>query len=71
MVTVSEPVEMQAYQAIDEINRAIQGQPPSGFVQAPYLVTPDNVTPRAATRTPSFPTNDYKKHYLDLWGVGG
>ncbi len=71
VVTVSEPVEMQAYQAIDEVNRAIQGQPPSGFVQAPYLVTPDNVNAEGGDQNAFIPTNDYKKHYLDLWGVGG
>jgi ribose transport system substrate-binding protein len=69
VVTVSEPVEMQAYQAVDEINRAIQGQPPSGFVQAPYLVTPENVDAEGGNNNAFVPTNDYKKHYLALWGV--
>jgi len=41
-VTVSEPIELQAYQAIDEFNRAFNKAPPSGFVQPPYLVTPTN-----------------------------
>jgi ribose transport system substrate-binding protein len=69
VVTVSEPVEMQAYQAIDEINRAIQGQQPSGFVQAPYLVTPENVDAEGGDQNAFIPTNDYKKRYLELWGV--
>jgi len=69
VVTVSEPVEMQAYQAVDEINRAIQGQPPSGFVQAPYLVTPDNVNAEGGDKDAFAPTNGYKKRYLALWGV--
>lgn len=68
-VTVSEPVEMQAYQAVDEINRAIQGQPPSGFVQAPYLVTPDNVNAEGGDKGAFVPSNDYKKRYLALWGI--
>ena len=45
-VTVSEPIELQAYQAIDELNRAFHGQPPSGFVQPPFLVTKDNIHSR-------------------------
>jgi ribose transport system substrate-binding protein len=60
---------MQAYQAVDEINRAIQGQPPSGFVQAPYLVTPDNVNAEGGDKNAFVPTNDYKRRYLALWGV--
>jgi ribose transport system substrate-binding protein len=62
---------MQAYQAVDEINRALQGQPPSGFVQAPYLVTPDNVDAEGGDQNAFIPTNDYKARYLELWGVGG
>ena len=50
-VTVSEPFELQAYQAIDELNRAFHGQPPSGFIQPPYLVTTTMSTRPAATRT--------------------
>lgn len=68
-VTVSEPVEMQGYQAVDEINRAIQGQEPSGFIQAPYLVTPDNVDAEGGDQNAFIPTNDYKQRYLTLWGV--
>ncbi len=71
VVTVSEPVEMQAYQAVDEVNRALQGQPPSGFVQAPYLVTPDNVDAEGGDQNAFIPTNDYKARYLELWGIGG
>jgi ribose transport system substrate-binding protein len=71
MVTVSEPVEMQAYQAIDELARAIAGEGPSDFVQAPYLVTPDNVDAEGGDGNAFVPTNDYKAKYLALWGVAG
>jgi ribose transport system substrate-binding protein len=70
-VTVSEPGEMQAYQALDELKRAMQGEAPSGFVQAPYLVTPDNVDAEGGDKNAFIPTNDYTQRYLDLWGVGG
>ncbi len=68
-VTVSEPVEMQGYQAIDEVNRAIAGEAPSGFVQAPYLVTPQNVDAEGGDKNAFIPGNNYKQHYLELWGV--
>jgi ribose transport system substrate-binding protein len=71
LVTVSEPIELQAYQAVDEFNRAFNRQPPSGFVQAPYLVTPNNVDKEGGAKNTFVPTNDYKKHYLAIWGVGG
>ncbi len=69
VVTVSEPVEMQGYQAIDEVNRAIQGMPPSDFVQAPYLVTIDNVDAEGGGNNEFVPSNNYKAEYLKLWGV--
>ncbi len=68
-VTVSEPIELQAYQAIDEFNRAFNKAPPSGFVQPPYLVTLENVNQAGGTKNIFVPDNDYKKHYLQIWGV--
>ncbi len=68
-VTVSEPIELQAYQAIDEFNRAFDKAPPSGFVQAPYLVTHANVDTQGGKGDIFVPENDYKAHYLKLWGV--
>jgi ribose transport system substrate-binding protein len=71
LVTVSEPWEMEAYQAIDELNRAFQNQPPSGFVPTPYLVTPDNINAEGGDKNAFIPSNHYQKHYLELWGVKG
>jgi ribose transport system substrate-binding protein len=68
-VTVSEPIELQAYQAIDEFNRAFNKQPPSGFVQAPYLVTSENVDKEGGDKNIFVPSNDYKNQYLKIWGV--
>jgi ribose transport system substrate-binding protein len=68
-VTVSEPIELQAYQAIDELNRAFHGQPPSGFVQPPFLVTKENIHAEGGDQNTFIPSNDYKKHYFQIWGV--
>ena len=68
-VTVAEPIELQAYQAIDELNRAFNGVAPSGYIQEPYLVTPDNVDAEGGDKDAFFPSNDYKQRYLKLWGV--
>ena len=68
-MTVSEPIELQAYQAIDEFNRAFNKAPPSGFVQPPYLVTAENVGTEGGDKDIFVPSNDYKNHYLKLWGV--
>lgn len=69
LVTVSEPFELQGYQAIDEFNRAFNNLPPSGYVQSPYLVTPENVDAEGGDENTFKPSSGYKKAYLKLWGV--
>ncbi len=70
-VTVSEPYQMQAFQAVDELNRAFNGQDPSGFVQDPYLVTTDNVDAEGGDQNTFIPSNNYEQTYMELWGVKG
>ncbi len=69
VVTVSEPIELQAYQTIDELNRAFHKAPPSGFVQPPFLVTKDNIASEGGDKNTFIPSNDYKKHYMEIWGI--
>jgi ribose transport system substrate-binding protein len=69
LVTASEPYKMQGYQAVDELNRAFSKMPPSGFVQTPYLVTPENINAEGGDKDTFIPSNDYEHHYLQLWGV--
>jgi ribose transport system substrate-binding protein len=69
LVTASEPYKMQGYQAVDELNRAFHGQPWSGFVQTPYLVTPENIDAEGGDKDTFIPSNHYEEHYLKLWGV--
>jgi ribose transport system substrate-binding protein len=68
-VTVSEPFELQAWQAVDELNRAFHNVSPSGFVQTPYLVTPQNIHSEGGDKNLFVPSNDYKAHYLKIWGA--
>lgn len=68
-VTVAEPIELEAYQAIDEFNRAFNKTAWSGFVQPPYLVTKENVDKEGGDKDIFIPSNNYKAHYLKIWGV--
>ena len=69
VVTISEPFEQQAYQAIDEFNRAFHKEPWSGFVQQPFLVTAENVNAEGGEKDMFFPSNGYKERYLAIWGA--
>ena len=59
-MTVSEPIELQAWQAVDELNRAFHNEPPSGFVQPPFLVTKDNIHTEGGDKNTFIPSNNYK-----------
>jgi ribose transport system substrate-binding protein len=63
LATVAEPLYLQGWQLIDEINRARAGQPPSGYVAPPHLVTQADV-PRGAVFDPP---SGYRENYLRIW----
>jgi ribose transport system substrate-binding protein len=67
LITVPEPIEMQSWQAIDELNRAINKQPASSFVQPVYLVTKDNIDKEGGPNNTFTPSNNFKDHYLKIW----
>ncbi|MCB9993495.1 MAG: substrate-binding domain-containing protein [Hyphomicrobiaceae bacterium] len=67
VVTVPEPIEMQSWQAIDELNRAIHGEAPSTFVQPVYIVTKDNISAQGGDQNTFTPDNNFKDHYLSIW----
>ncbi len=61
--TVADPLNLQGWQLIDELNRARAGQPPSGYVAPPHLVTRANV-PRGGVFDPQ---GGYRNNYLRIW----
>ena len=63
--SVAEPLYLQGWQLIDELNRALSHRPASGYVPPPRLVTSGNV-PAGAVFDP--PTR-YRRHYLGIWGA--
>ncbi|CAH2396544.1 substrate-binding domain-containing protein [Mesorhizobium ventifaucium] len=66
--TVAEPLSLHGWQAVDELNRAFAGQPPSGFVAPVHLVTPDNIADDGGPKNLNDPDNGYRDAYRKLWG---
>lgn len=62
--TVAEPLLLQGWQLVDEINRALAGESDSGFVAAPGLVTKDNVPDGDLFD----PASGYRDVYQKVWG---
>ena len=69
IATVPEPALMHGWQLIDELNRAFNKQPPSGFVTKVHLVTKENVDADGGDKNRFEPSNDYRGHYKKIWGV--
>ncbi|MBV8666178.1 MAG: substrate-binding domain-containing protein [Burkholderiaceae bacterium] len=68
MGTVAEPLNLQAWQMIDEINRALAGEKPSGFAPAPYVVTLQNIAFYGGTNNAFEPSDGYQSAYKSIWG---
>ncbi len=66
--TVAEPLMMQAWQLIDEANRAIAGDKPSGYAPESYLVTSQNIAYHGGQNNNFDPANGYQDVYKKIWG---
>jgi ribose transport system substrate-binding protein len=69
VATVPEPLNLQGWMAIDELNRAFHNQPWSGYVTKVHLVTKDNVNADGGKDNRFDPDNGYRDHYKAIWGV--
>jgi ribose transport system substrate-binding protein len=58
-----------AYQAIDELNRAFARVPPSGFIGSVHLVTKDNIEIEGGSNNEWTPSTGFVSHYERVWGV--
>lgn len=62
--TVAEPMLLHGWQLVDELNRAIAGRDPSGFVARPALITKRSVPPGSVFD----PRSGYREIYRQVWG---
>jgi ribose transport system substrate-binding protein len=62
--SVAEPLYLQGWQLVDELNRARAGQPPSGYLPPPRLITRADVPASAVFDPPSRYRTDYRR----IWG---
>jgi ribose transport system substrate-binding protein len=62
--SIAEPLYLQGWQIVDELNRARAQQPPSGYVAPPRLITRADV-PDGAVFDPG---SGYRANYRRIWG---
>lgn len=65
-ITVAEPLNLQGWQLVDELNRAIQGEACSGYVTSPALVTTEGLEKMGESNAfdPDVP---YREAYTAIW----
>lgn len=66
-ITVAEPLNLQGWQLVDELNRAIQGEPCSGYITAPALVTKEGLEMMGDSNAFD-PDSPYREAYSAIWG---
>jgi ribose transport system substrate-binding protein len=67
-VTVAEPLNLQGWQLVDELNRAINGSEWSGYTSPLHVVTKDNISFDGGDKNIFDPGNGYRDEYAKIWG---
>jgi ribose transport system substrate-binding protein len=62
--SIAEPLYLQGWQLIDELNRARAGEQPSSYIAPPRLITKDDVPDGGVFDPPG----DYRRNYERIWG---
>ena len=70
IATVPAPLELEGYQAVDELNRAMNGGPPNDWKLPVYVVTSKNLGAEGGDQNLFAPSNNYKAHYQSIWTTG-
>jgi ribose transport system substrate-binding protein len=66
-ITVAEPLNLQGWQLVDELNRAIQGEACSGYITAPAVVTKEGLE-KMGDSNAFDPDSGYRDAYATIWG---
>ena len=65
-ITVAEPLNLQGWQLVDELNRAIEGEACSGYVTSPALVTAEGLK-KLGDSNQFDPDIPYREAYAKIW----
>lgn len=65
--TVAEPLNLQGWQLVDELNRLLARRPVSGHVVPVHLVTRGNMDADGGSRLQYDPENEYRDIYRRIW----
>jgi ribose transport system substrate-binding protein len=69
-VTIPFPFEMQAYQAVDTLNRLFNNQQPADYPSPVLLIDKTTVDTAGGENNEYIPQNGYAEKYTELWKSG-
>lgn len=69
-VTVAKPLNLQGWQVVDELNRAMHGAPASGYMSPLHVVTKANIAFDGGDKNTFDPGNGYRETYARNWVPG-
>ena len=64
---MAEPLNLQGWQLVDELNRAVNGEACSGYITAPAVVTKEGLA-KMGDSNQFDPDNGYREAYAAIWG---
>jgi ribose transport system substrate-binding protein len=67
IASIPEPVTLQGWQLVDELNRAFSKVGPSGMVSPVHLVSKQNLGYDGGNNNSFDPANDYREKYNSYW----
>lgn len=67
-VTVAEPLNLQGWQLVDELNRAVSKAEWSGYTSPLHVVTQANINADGGDKNIFDPGNGYRDQYSKIWG---
>ncbi|WP_405048388.1 substrate-binding domain-containing protein [Rhodoferax sp.] len=65
--TVAEPVNLQGWQLVDELNRLLSHQPVTGHIEPVHLVSAGNIAFDGGKKMQYDPDNGYRDIYRRIW----
>ncbi len=66
-VTMPIPYSQQGFEAVDQLNRALHGEPPAEVASPIMVLDQENASPTADEFEPE---NEFEAHYGELWKTG-
>lgn len=67
LATIAEPLNLQGWQLIDELNRAFANVEPSGYVPKAHIVMHDSINQAGGADDRYDPDNGYRDVYRKIW----